>query len=81
MEDQGLNSVPLDQIDPSPRNPRSKPGHLEELADSMQAYGVLQPVVLRALETTGRYEIVPGTGGLRPLESWAGPRFPPFCGA
>ena len=47
MEDQGLNSVPLDQIDPSPRNPRSKPGHLEELADSMQAYGVLQPVVVR----------------------------------
>lgn len=55
-----LTSVPIEQIDPSPRNPRRKLGHLEELADSIQTYGLLQPVVLRAQEKNGRFEIVAG---------------------
>jgi ParB family transcriptional regulator, chromosome partitioning protein len=59
MEDPALTSVPIKQIDSSPRNPRRKLGHLEELADSIQAYGLLQPVVLRARDN-GRFEIVAG---------------------
>jgi ParB family chromosome partitioning protein len=59
MEDPVLTSVPIEQIDPSPRNPRSKVGHLEELADSILTYGLLQPVVLRARKKR-RFEIVAG---------------------
>jgi ParB family chromosome partitioning protein len=49
--------VKLDRIDPSPRNPRR---HLEvaELAASIEAYGLLQPVVLRQVGV--RYELVAG---------------------
>ena len=61
MEDrvEQLTLVPIEHIDPSPRNPRRKLGHLDELAESMRAYGLLQPVVLRARDN-GRYEIVAG---------------------
>jgi ParB family chromosome partitioning protein len=59
MDEPTLTSVRIEQIDPSPRNPRRKLGQLEELADSIQAHGLLQPVVLRERERD-RYEIVAG---------------------
>ncbi len=49
----------LDHIDPSPRNPRRRLDEVEDLAQSIQTYGLLQPIVVRPLES-GRYEVVAG---------------------
>jgi ParB family chromosome partitioning protein len=48
----------LDRIDPSGRNPRRALAGLTELADSIEAYGLLQPVVVRARGP--RYELIAG---------------------
>jgi ParB family transcriptional regulator, chromosome partitioning protein len=53
-----VSTIGVDLIEPSPRNPRNALGAIDELAASIQAYGLLQPIVLR--ETGGRYEIVAG---------------------
>jgi ParB family transcriptional regulator, chromosome partitioning protein len=53
-----VSTIGVDLIEPSPRNPRSDLGAIDELAASIQAYGLLQPIVLR--EVGGRYEIVAG---------------------
>lgn len=57
----GLFLLPLTVIEPNPDQPR-KSFDLEkirELADSIKAHGVLQPIVVRS-KTGGRYEIVVG---------------------
>lgn len=41
-------SIPLDASDVD-GNPRSKPGELEELADSIRAQGVITPIMVRAV--------------------------------
>ncbi|MCS6982319.1 MAG: ParB/RepB/Spo0J family partition protein [Flavobacteriales bacterium] len=53
--------VSLDQIDPSPSQPRTQfpEESLRELADSMRELGVIQPLTLRKKED-GRYEIISG---------------------
>src|SRR4051794_739948 len=38
--------LPLDLIDPSPRNPRRDPREVDQLADSIQSFGLLQPVTV-----------------------------------
>jgi ParB family chromosome partitioning protein len=48
----------VDLIQPSPRNPRGDLGAIDELAASIKAYGLLQPIVLRAMDE--HYEIVAG---------------------
>jgi len=53
-----VSIIGVDLIAPSPRNPRSDLGAIDELTASIQAYGLLQPIVLR--EVGGRYEIVAG---------------------
>src|SRR5687768_3908689 len=53
-----MRSVPLADLDASPRNPRRKLRHVEELAASMQAHGLLQPVLVRP--SGDRYELVAG---------------------
>lgn len=56
------NSVelPIDRIRPNPEQPRRRfdPAELERLADSIRRHGVLQPVVVRAVEDG--YELVVG---------------------
>jgi ParB family chromosome partitioning protein len=56
----GLEQVALDQIDPNPFQPRrSFPADtLKELADSIRASGVVQPILLRRAE--GRYQLIAG---------------------
>jgi ParB family chromosome partitioning protein len=57
--DRGL---PIDLISPNPRNPRRRFAD-EELADlcqSIREHGVVQPVVVRSSQTSGRYEIIAG---------------------
>lgn len=55
--------VPLDAIRPNPRNPRTAfdPQELADLAGSIRARGVLQPIVVRSVEARdARFEIVAG---------------------
>ena len=52
--------LPVDQIRPNPNQPRETfdSERLEELRDSIQAHGVLQPICVRAAQDG--YEIVSG---------------------
>ncbi|MFC3715169.1 ParB/RepB/Spo0J family partition protein [Luteimonas soli] len=56
----GVREIPLDLIDPDPEQPRKTfdQAKLLELAESIKAHGVIQPVVLR---TSGdRFELIAG---------------------
>lgn len=56
--DRLTHSLPLSAIQPSPRNPRQDMGAVAELADSLRAHGLLQPVVVR--RRTEGYELIAG---------------------
>jgi ParB family chromosome partitioning protein len=58
--DAGLQSIPVDAIDPNPDQPRRvfDPEQIQGLADSIRRHGVLQPVVVR--RAGERYELVVG---------------------
>ncbi len=57
-----LRDVPLDLIQPGQYQPRSfmDPDKLNELADSIRAQGVVQPVIVRPLQTGTGYELIAG---------------------
>ena len=61
-----LQQLPLDLVAPNPDQPRRAFGspELAELADSIRAHGVLQPVLVRAVPG-GRYELLAGERRLR----------------
>jgi ParB family chromosome partitioning protein len=54
-------SAPIDELAPNPRQPRREfeDEALQELATSIRAVGLLQPIVVRQIEH-GRYEIIAG---------------------
>jgi ParB family chromosome partitioning protein len=54
------NSLPIDLIDPNPEQPRSifKPEKIRELADSIRANGIVQPLVVQHSGT--RYTLIAG---------------------
>ncbi len=56
----GFASIPIDSIDPNPVQPRRTfhPDRLEELAQSIRANGIIQPLVLR--QFGDRYQLVAG---------------------
>jgi ParB family chromosome partitioning protein len=58
-------SIPISQIEPNPLQPRTAfdPGRLQELANSIQANGVIQPVIVR--RKTDHYELIAGERRLR----------------
>src|SRR5688572_18440915 len=58
--DAGALEIDIDLIDPNPEQPRTRftETNLEELARSITANGVLQPIVVRSRGT--RYQIVVG---------------------
>ena len=62
MVDGALRQLELDQIQPGEYQPRTgmDPERLEELADSIRAQGVVQPVVVRALKKGKGYELIAG---------------------
>ena len=64
--EEGLREIPVELVRPNPRQPRRSfdEGALAELAESIRARGVLQPVVVRALPG-GHYELVAGERRLR----------------
>jgi len=57
-----LRMIPVDLIQRGRYQPRLdiKPEALEELANSIRAQGVVQPVVVRPLRGTSRYELIAG---------------------
>src|SRR6476619_2159321 len=59
MQESTITPIPIDRIAPSPRNPRQSLDHLDELTDSIRAYGLLQPIVVREHDD-GRFEVVAG---------------------
>jgi ParB family chromosome partitioning protein len=63
---EGLLEVPLDDVDPNPRQPRSEFDHreLEELSASIAVLGILQPLLVRP-KSEGRYELIAGERRLR----------------
>jgi ParB family chromosome partitioning protein len=56
--DPAFELIPLEQIEPSPRNPRRGLQGIEELAASIRVHGLLQPIVVRRAE--GGYQLVAG---------------------
>jgi ParB family chromosome partitioning protein len=64
--EEGLREIPVELVKPNPRQPRRSfdEGALAELAESIRARGVLQPIVVRALPG-GHYELVAGERRLR----------------
>jgi ParB family chromosome partitioning protein len=61
VEEESLERIPIDLIQPNPRQPRSSFDEqaLSELAESLQANGLLQPVLVRPLAGSG-YELIAG---------------------
>ncbi len=57
-----LRMLPVDLLQRGRYQPRTGMNSeaLEELANSIRAQGVVQPIVVRELETPGRYEIIAG---------------------
>ena len=58
----GLHDVSVKDIEPGRYQPRTvmDPDKLEELAESIKAQGLVQPVVIRPLAKAGRYELIAG---------------------
>lgn len=65
-EDSGIREIPIESIVPNPRQPRKvfDDEALSELAESIEQFGLLQPVVVRPLDRD-RYELIAGERRLR----------------
>jgi ParB family transcriptional regulator, chromosome partitioning protein len=57
-----LRFLPVDLLQRSPYQPRRNfdPEHLRELADSIRAQGIVQPIIVRPLKQGERFEIIAG---------------------
>jgi ParB family chromosome partitioning protein len=71
-----LRELPLSQLRPNPYQPRTRidEGALAELADSIQASGLLQPVVVRPRD--GGYELIAGERRWRAVQRLGWPQIP-----
>jgi ParB family transcriptional regulator, chromosome partitioning protein len=52
--------IALDQIDPNPEQPRTEFGDLTELTASIAEKGVLEPLLVKPIRSTGRWMIIAG---------------------
>lgn len=73
---EGYAEIPVNQIDPNPYQPRKEvdPEHIDELARSIRAEGLLQPIVVR--KRGERYQLIAGERRLRAFESLGIKRIP-----
>jgi ParB family chromosome partitioning protein len=55
---QMVRLIPIDRIDPNPRQPRSELGDIQELMESIKTKGVLEPILIRS--KGARFEIIAG---------------------
>ena len=60
--DSGPRSLPIDLVQRNPQQPRKHfdEGELNELANSIRAHGVLQPILVRPAESGSGYELIAG---------------------
>lgn len=60
--DAGFSIVPLDRVDPNPLQPRRHfdAEAIEALSASIREVGLLQPIVVRGVADSGRYELIAG---------------------
>ena len=61
--EQGVHQLPLEQISPNPQQPRTHfdPAALEELASSIRAHGILQPLIVTSNpHYAGHYWLIAG---------------------
>jgi ParB family chromosome partitioning protein len=56
----GLMAIPLEQIHPSPNNPRENLTGIDELAQSINEQGLIQPLVVQRVPGLDGYQIVAG---------------------
>ena len=58
----GIQHIPVEDISPNPRQPRSNFDalELEELAGSIREHGIIQPLVLSEAEERGKYCLIAG---------------------
>ncbi|AJC97106.1 ParB/RepB/Spo0J family partition protein [Staphylococcus hyicus] len=66
---QGVESIKIERIVPNRYQPRQTfdPARIEELAESIHAHGLLQPIVVRPIEEN-MYEIIAGERRFRALQ-------------
>lgn len=59
-QERGVETIPVREIQPNPHQPRETfdPQGLEELRQSIESHGVLQPILVR--RTAGGYELIAG---------------------
>jgi ParB family chromosome partitioning protein len=57
-----IRHIPIEKIDRSRFQPRTEfdPEHLKELADSIKQRGVIQPLLVRAIAGTDKFELIAG---------------------
>jgi ParB family chromosome partitioning protein len=58
VDDRLVHAIPLESVSPSPRNPRQRLDGIDELAASLTAHGLLQPIVVR--RCSSGYQLVAG---------------------
>jgi len=58
VDDRLVHSLPIASIEPSTRNPRQRLDGIDELAESLRAHGLLQPIVVR--RRAAGYQLVAG---------------------
>ena len=68
--EKAATALPLNRIVPNPYQPRLEfdPAELQELAASIKASGLLQPIVVRPGPATGTYELVAGERRFRAVK-------------
>jgi ParB family chromosome partitioning protein len=59
LSENDLREVSVAQIDPNPRQPRTK-FEVEELVKSVREHGIIQPLIVAPSEAAGRYELIAG---------------------
>jgi ParB family chromosome partitioning protein len=74
VQDRLAYEVPVADIRPSPRNPRRTLDDIDELADSIRAHGLLQPIVVGRVDAG--YELVAGHRRLAAVQQLGWARVP-----
>ncbi len=61
-QQENVQEIPIEKIEPNPFQPRKEfdEDRLEELMQSIKTYGLLQPILVRAVEEYDGYQIVAG---------------------
>jgi ParB family transcriptional regulator, chromosome partitioning protein len=70
---QGLARIPLDDLRPSPNNPRQRLKDIDDLALSIRENGLIQPIVVQQIAGTAGYQVIAGHRRLAALQRLSRP--------